>query len=283
MTINKGIILAGGTGSRLYPLTKIINKHLLPVNEKPMIYYSISILMLSNIRNIEIVVNKKDVKNFKDILGNTKELGINITFKIQKKPEGIGHVFKLCKNFIKKQSFVLILGDNFFYGQALSDNLNQIQIKKKGCQIFTYPVKNTQDYGILEKNKIKEKPKKTSSNLAVTGLYVFDNQASYFFKKIKKSKRGEYEIIDVINQYIKKNQVTINNFGRGAFWFDMGTYKNLVSINNLVNLIEEKQRIKIACLEEIALKKGWMKKNSLLKRIAFYGHNHPISLYLKEL
>ncbi len=284
--VNKGIILAGGTGKRLFPITKSINKHILPIGDKPMIYYPLSILMLAKIKNIQIIINKNEEKIFRSVLGPTKDLGINISFNFQNKPNGIGEVFKVSKKFINDSSFCLILGDNFFYGQALSDYLENIQKFKKGSLIFTYPVKNTNQYGILESNeskkKILEKPKKTNSNKAVTGLYVFDKKSSFYAQRIKKSKRNELEIVDILNKYSKNKMLNSIDLGRGASWFDMGTFDDLYNVNSLVSIIEKRQRFKIACLEEIALKNNWINSKNLKKRIKFYGIGN-LSDYLKEL
>ncbi len=284
--VDKGIILAGGSGKRLFPITKSVNKHILPIGDKPMIYYPLSILMLAKIKNIEIITNKNEQKIFKSILGPTKDLGINVTYNYQKKPNGIGEVFKVSKKFINYSPFCLILGDNFFYGQALSYYLKNIQTFKEGSLIFTYPVKKTNQFGILEvdglKKKILEKPNKTKSNKAVTGLYVFDKKSNYFAQKIKKSKRNELEIVDILNKYSKNNMLHSIDLGRGASWFDMGTFDDLYNVNSLVNIIEKRQRFKIACLEEIALKNNWINAKNIKKRIKFYGSG-GLSDYLKEL
>ena len=283
--IKKGIILAGGKGTRLNPITKIINKHLLPVDDKPMIYYPLSILMLSGIKEIQIVINPNEKSQFEKIIGNPKDLGIKISYVIQNKPNGIGEVFKISKKFIKNEKFCLILGDNFFYGQALSSYLEHIQSHESGCIAFCYPVNNIENFGILEKNKnslkVIEKPKKSKSNLAVTGLYVFDENSVSFVKKFKRSKRGEFEIIDILNNYAKKNLLKPIYLGRGASWFDMGTFEDFANVNQLVNIIESRQRFKIACLEEIAFTNQWINKKNIKNRIKFYGKVN-LSDYLKK-
>lgn len=284
--ITKGIILAGGSGTRLSPVTKVINKHLLPIHDKPMIYYPLSILMLAGIRNIQIIINPGEKKVFSEVLGNPKDLGINIDYIIQKKPNGIGEVFKISKKFINNQKFCLILGDNFFYGQALSSYLSKIQEHKTGTLVFCYPVNNTQNFGILEevkkKYRIVEKPKKSISNSAVTGLYVFDQNCLSNAKNYKKSSRGEYEITDILNSYAKKKSLKTIFLGRGASWFDMGTFSDFSNVNQLVSIIESRQKFKIACLEEIAFNNSWIRKINILNRIKFYGKT-DLSDYLKSI
>ena len=284
--ITKGIILAGGSGTRLSPVTKVINKHLLPIHDKPMIYYPLSILMLAGIRNIQIIINPGEKKVFSEVLGNPKDLGINIDYIIQKKPNGIGEVFKISKKFINNQKFCLILGDNFFYGQALSSYLSKIQEHKTGTLVFCYPVNNIQNFGILEevkkKYRIVEKPKKSISNSAVTGLYVFDQNCLSNAKNYKKSSRGEYEITDILNSYAKKKSLKTIFLGRGASWFDMGTFSDFSNVNQLVSIIESRQKFKIACLEEIAFNNNWIRKINILNRIKFYGKT-DLSDYLKNI
>jgi glucose-1-phosphate thymidylyltransferase len=284
--ITKGIILAGGSGTRLSPVTKIINKHLLPIHDKPMIYYPLSILMLAGIRNIQIIINPREEKAFSDVLGNPKDLGISINYIIQKKPNGIGEVFKISKKFINNQKFCLILGDNFFYGQALSSYLSKIQQHETGTLAFCYPVNNIQNFGILEeikkKYRIVEKPKKSISNSAVTGLYVFDKSCLSNVRNYKKSFRGEYEITDILNSYAKKKLLKIIFLGRGASWFDMGTFSDFSNVNQLVSIIENRQKFKIACLEEIAFNNNWIGKKNIINRIKFYG-KVDLSEYLKSI
>jgi len=284
----KGIILAGGNGSRLYPATRAINKHLLPINGKPMIYYSLSILMLSKIKDIQIVVNPGEKKSFQKVIGSFKDLGIKISFITQKKPNGIAEIFKISKKFIGSDKFALILGDNFFYGQGLTYYLKKIKkIKKNECIIFTHPVKNISSFGCLEKTNKKfrviEKPKKSKSNLAVTGLYAFDYNSIQFAKNQKKSNRGELEIADIINSYADKNKLKNINIGRGTTWFDMGTIDDFLKANNFVDLIEKENQFKISCLEEIAFKNKWIDKKNIQNRINFYGKDHKISKYLVSL
>ena len=286
--IKRGIILAGGLGTRLSPITKSVNKQLLPVYDKPLIFYPLSVLMLSDIRNILIIVKKGEKKIFQEVLGNGRDLGIQIEFEEQFKPKGIPEAFLIGEKFIKDSSVALILGDNFFYGQGLSEILKKSFNIKSGARIFTYPINNPQNFGIVEKVnggkklRIIEKPKKTRSNLAITGLYVFDKNVVKYSKTIKASKRKETEIVDLINIYNKKNKLKVTNLGRGSTWLDTGTIESLLAASNYVQVVEERQRYKIACLEEIAFSKGWIKKRNINNRIKFYGPCN-YSKYLKEL
>ena len=286
--IKRGIILAGGLGTRLSPITKSVNKQLLPVYDKPLIFYPLSVLMLSNIRNILIIVKKGEKKIFQEVLGNGRDLGIQIEFEEQFKPKGIPEAFLIGEKFIKDSSVALILGDNFFYGQGLSEILKKSFNIKSGARIFTYPINNPQNFGIVErvnggkKLRIIEKPKKTKSNLAITGLYVFDKNVVKYSKMIKASKRKETEIVDLINIYNKKNKLKVTDLGRGSTWLDTGTIESLLAASNYVQVVEERQKYKIACLEEIAFSKGWIKKRNINNRIKFYGPCN-YSKYLKEL
>jgi glucose-1-phosphate thymidylyltransferase len=285
--IKKGIILAGGKGSRLSPLTKITNKQLLPLFDKPLIFYPLSILMLAGIRDILIITNLNEDKNFKKILGDGSNFGIKIQYKEQEKPNGLPEAFIIGEDFIKNQSVALILGDNFFYGQGFSNRLRKTVNQKSGATIFTYQVNNPRDYGIVEfKNKkiyaIKEKPKKTNSNLAVTGLYFFDKNVIDFSKKLKPSKRNETEIVDLLKEYLKRNILKVEFMGRGSAWMDTGNIENLFETSQFIANIEKRQGLKIACLEEIALKNKWITKSKITKQINFYG-NCDYSKYLKKL
>ena len=286
--IKRGIILAGGLGTRLSPITKAVNKQLLPVYDKPLIFYPLSVLMLSDIRNILIIVKKGEKKIFQEVLGNGRDLGIQIKFEEQFKPKGIPEAFLIGEKFIKDNSVALILGDNFFYGQGLSEILKKSFNIKSGARIFTYPINNPQNFGIVEKVnggkklRIIEKPKKTRSNLAITGLYVFDKNVVKYSKTIKASKRKETEIVDLINIYNKKNKLKVTDLGRGSTWLDTGTIESLLAASNYVQVVEERQKYKIACLEEIAFSKGWIKKGNINNRIKFYGPCN-YSKYLKGL
>ena len=286
--IKKGIILAGGLGKRMSPITKAVNKQLLPLYDKPLIFYPLSILMLANIKNILIIVNKGQLNTFKRILPEKNNLGIKIQYAEQKKPRGLPDAFFIGRKFIDKDNVALVLGDNFFYGQSLTKNLRKNLIFSKGARIFLHPVKNPQRYGVayLDKNKkiikLLEKPNRTKSNLAVTGLYFFDNKVVEFSKKLKTSKRGELEIIDLLNIYRKKNNLKAEFIGRGGAWLDTGNVKDYYDASNFISTIENRQGLKIACLEEIAFNNGWISKNDIKNSINFYG-NCDYSKYLKTL
>jgi glucose-1-phosphate thymidylyltransferase len=286
--IKKGIILAGGMGTRMSPLTKAVNKQLLPLYDKPLIFYPISVLMLAGIRNILIIVNKGQLPQFRKILPEKNNLGLNIEYKEQVKPGGLPQAFTIGEKFIGKDSVSLILGDNFFYGQSLTKILKKNTNLKKGAKIFLHPVKNPQLYGVasIKKNnhviKLIEKPKKTKSNLAVTGLYFFDNKVIEYTKKLKPSKRGEIEIIDLLNIYKRKNKLKAEFIGRGGSWLDTGNIKDFYDAANFVAAIENRQGLKIACLEEIALNNKWINLKDVRNAIIFYG-NCDYSKYLKSL
>ncbi len=285
--IKKGIILAGGMGSRLSPLTKIINKQLLPLYDKPLIFYPLSILMLAGIREVLIITNPKEDINFKKILGNGSNFGIKIQYLTQHKPNGLPEAFIIGEKFINKQNIALILGDNFFYGQGFTKRLRQQTKMKSGAIIFTYKVNNPEDYGIVEikKNKIlniKEKPKKSKSDLAITGLYFFDKNVVQFSKKLKPSKRKELEIVDLLKKYLKIKKLKIEFMGRGSAWLDTGNVESLFETSQFISSIEKRQGLKIACLEEIALNYKWISKSIIKKQINFYG-NCDYSKYLKKL
>ena len=286
--IKKGIILAGGYGTRLGPLTKAVNKQLLPLYDKPLIYYPLSVLMLAGISNILIIVNKDEKSNFIKLLGDGSQLGIKITFLEQSRPKGLPDAFIIGKNFIGKDDVVLILGDNFFYGQGFTNRLKYALKKNNGATIFTYIVNNPSDYGILEadkKNKIKkiiEKPSRPKSNLAITGLYFFNHKVINFAKSLKPSKRNELEIVDLLNIYLKKKLLRAEFMGRGSAWLDTGNATNLFNASQYIAAIEERQGLKIACIEEIAYQNKWISKKQILKRINFYG-KCDYSDYLKKI
>ena len=285
--IKKGIILSGGLGTRMSPLTKSVNKQLLPIYDKPLIYYPLSILMLAGIRDILIIVNKGSINQFKKILLNGENLGIKIRYAEQDVPRGLPDAFKVGKNFIGDKNVALILGDNFFYGQSLSDKLKRIVKLKKGASILVHPVKNPNRFGVvtLRKNKIinlVEKPKNTKSNLAITGLYFFDNSVVRKTLNLRKSKRNELEIIDLLKEYKKINTLKVEYLGRGAAWLDAGTIDDFNQTSIFVSSIEKRQGFKIACLEEISLMNKWIDKNKIKKAISFYG-NCEYSKYLKSL
>ena len=285
--IKKGIILAGGLGTRMSPLTKVVNKQLLPIHDKPLIFYPLSILMLSGIKKILIIVNKGQIKNFQKIFFDGKKFGIEITFAEQKYPGGLPEAFIIGKKFIGKDNVALILGDNFFYGQNLSNKLKQTAKMKSGAKIFVHPVKSPSSYGVVTiKNgkviKIVEKPKKTNSNLAITGLYFFDNKVVDYTKNLKPSHRKELEIVDLLNKYKNKKKLKADYLGRGGAWLDAGTINDYYDTSAFVAAIENRQGLNIACLEEISLSNKWIGKKDILESIKFYG-NCDYSNYLKKL
>ena len=285
--IKKGIILSGGKGTRMSPLTKAVNKQLLPIYDKPLIYYPLSILMLAKIRDILIVVNKGQLDQYKKLLPDGKHLGIKISYVEQDKPRGLPDAFILGEKFIGKSGVSLILGDNFFYGQYLSEKLKQSIKVKNGAKVFLHKVKNPEKYGVakIKKNKImliKEKPKKYFSDFAITGLYFFDKNVVRYSKELKPSKRGELEITDLLNKYKKKNKLSADFIGRGGAWLDTGSISDYYKTSNFVSAIENRQGFKIACLEEIAFLNKWITKKHVKNSIKFYG-NCEYSTYLKKL
>ncbi len=286
--IKKGIILAGGKGSRMSPLTKAVNKQLLPIYDKPLIFYPLSILMLANIKDILIIVNKGQLDLYKKIIPDGKNLGIKITYLEQDKPRGLPDAFVIGESFIGKDNVAMILGDNFFYGQNLTMKLLDNTKLKKGAKVVLHKVQNPEAFGIAKIDKrqqiisIKEKPKKFFSNLAITGLYFFDNKVIKFSKKLKPSKRGEVEIVDLLNLYKKRNELSADLIGRGGAWLDTGSIDDFYKTSNFVSAIENQQGLKIACIEEIAFNKKWINKNQINKAIKFYG-NCNYSLYLKKI
>ena len=286
--IKKGIILAGGYGTRMSPLTKAVNKQLLPIYDKPLIFYPLSILMLAGIRDILIIVNQSQLMQFKKILPESKNLGIKINFAQQKYPKGLPEAFIIGEKFIGKNNVALILGDNFFYGQSLTEKLKKCIKLRSGAKVFLHPVSNPSQYGIAKIDnrqkilKIIEKPKKYFSNLAITGLYFFDNKVVEYAKKLKPSKRKEIEIVDLLNKYNKKNKLTAELIGRGAAWLDAGTISDFYNASSFVSTLESRQGLKIACLEEIAFGNGWIKKKQIKLAINFYG-KCEYSNYLKKL
>ena len=287
--IKKGIILAGGMGTRMSPLTKAVNKQLLPIYDKPLIYYPLSILMLAKIKDILIIVNKGQLNQYKKLLPSGKNLGLRLTFKEQDKPRGLPDAFILGEKFINNSNIAMILGDNFFYGQNLSRLLNSCAKLNVGAKIILHNVQNPELFGVAKINlrnkkiiKIIEKPKKFFSNQAITGLYFFDKNVVNYSKKLKPSKRGELEIIDLINQYKKKNKLSAEFIGRGGAWLDTGSISDYYKTSAFVQAIENRQGLKIACIEEIALLNGWVKKKDVKNQIKFYG-NCEYSDYLKKL
>ncbi len=285
--IKKGIILAGGLGSRMSPITKSVNKQLLPIYDKPLIYYPLSILMLAGIKDILIIVNRGQINQFKKILKNGENFGVRLQFKEQKNPNGLPEAFIIGEKFIDNEGVALVLGDNFFYAQSLTKALIQATKLKNGAKVFLHPVNNPKLYGIATiKNKkiiqLKEKPSITRSNLAVTGLYFFDKNVVRLSKTLKPSKRNELEIIDLLNKYRKKNNLSAEFLGRGGAWLDAGSIDDYYDTTSFVSAIQKRQGFKIACLEEIALNKKWINKKTLNESIKFYG-NCDYSKYLKKL
>ena len=286
--INKGIILAGGFGTRMSPLTKAINKQLLPIYDKPLLFYPLSILMLSGIRNILIIVNKGQLNQFKKILPNGNNLGIKINYAEQKYPRGIPEAFVIGEKFIGKSNVVLILGDNFFYGQGLTKKLKDSVKLKRGAEVFLHPITDPSSYGVAKVNKknkiikIVEKPKKYLSNLAITGLYFFDNRVVSYSKNLKPSKRKEIEIVDLLNIYKKDNKLMAKFLGRGGAWLDTGSITDFYNASAFVSALENRQGFKIACLEEIALNNKWIGKKEIINGIKFYG-KCGYSNYLEKL
>ena len=290
--IKKGIILAGGSGTRMSPLTKAVNKQLLPIYDKPLIYYPLSVLMLSGIRDILIIVNKGQLYQFKKILPNGNNLGIKISYQEQKYPRGLPDAFQIGKNFIGNSNVALILGDNFFYGQSLTEKLKNCVKLKKGAKIILHPVRNPSAYGVAsinKKNKITkiiEKPKKFFSNLAVTGLYFFDNKVVNYTNNLKPSKRKEVEIVDLLNKYKKNNKLSAEFLGRGGAWLDTGSIEDFYNTSAFVSALEIRQGLKIACLEEIAFNNKWIGKKNILNAIEFYGkcnYSHYLSMLIKKI
>ena len=286
--IKKGIILAGGTGSRMSPVTKAVNKQLLPLYDKPLFYYPLSVLMLAKIKDILIIVNKGQVEQFKKILPDGNNLGIKISYKEQEKPKGLPDAFIVGEKFIGKDSVALILGDNFFFEQNFSEKLVKSTKLTSGAKVFLHPVKNPSLYGVAtidKKNKITnitEKPQKPKSSLAVTGLYFFDNNVIKFSKSLKPSFRKEVEIVDLLNKYKNKNQLSAEIIGRGGAWLDTGSIKDFNNTANFVSTIENRQGFKTGCIEEIAFNNKWISREQIKRSISFYG-NCEYSKYLSSI
>ena len=286
--IKKGIILAGGKGTRMSPLTKAVNKQLLPIYDKPLIFYPLSILMLSKIKDILIIVNKGQLEQYKKVLPNGKNLGIKITYLEQSKPRGLPDAFVIGEKFIGKENVAMILGDNFFYGQNLTGKLLKNTSLKKGAKVVLHKVQKPELFGVAKIDKknniltIKEKPKKFISDLAITGLYFFDNKVINYAKRLKPSKRGEMEIVDLLSFYKLKKQLTADLLGRGGAWLDTGSIEDFYKTSAFVSAIENRQGFKIACLEEISLNNKWINSNHVKQAIKFYG-KCDYSNYLKRL
>lgn len=284
----KGIILAGGHGTRLYPLTASISKHLLPIYDKPMIYYSLSVLMLAGIRDILIISTKEDLESYKKLLSNGKRLGMNFSYKAQGSPRGIAEAFILGENFIAEDDVALILGDNIFFGHNFSDLLINAKNKNNGATIFSYNVGDPERFGIVELDNrgnpisIEEKPSKPKSSLAVTGLYFYDNNVVEIAKKIKPSDRNELEISSINSAYLENKNLNCVELGRGFAWLDAGTQSSLLKASLLIETLESRQGYKIACIEEIAYNNGWINFKDL-KNISSNIINGDYGNYLKNL
>tara|TARA_B110000027_G_scaffold128764_1_gene149532 strand:+ start:311 stop:1180 length:870 start_codon:yes stop_codon:yes gene_type:complete len=286
--IKKGIILAGGMGTRMSPLTKAVNKQLLPIYDKPLIFYPLSILLLAKIKDILIIVNKGQLDQYKKIIPNGNNLGVNISYLEQESPKGLPDAFILGKDFIGKDNVALILGDNFFYGQNLSKMLLNCSKLNEGAKVILHKVPKPELFGVAKMNNlkkitsIKEKPKKFISDFAITGLYFFDNKVVKYAKQLKPSKRGELEITDLLKKYLSTSKLKAEQLGRGGAWLDTGSIEDFYKTSLFVSAIENRQGFKIACIEEIAYLNKWIGKKEVLKAIKFYG-NCEYSNYLRKL
>ena len=284
----KGIILAGGSGSRLYPLTRGVSKQLLPVYDKPMIYYPLSVLLLAGIKDILIITTPEDQGSFIGMLGNGKDFGINLTYKMQHSPDGLAQAFIIGEDFIGNDNVCLILGDNIFWGQGLTDILKNAVLRKNGATVFGYQVKNPEHFGVVvfdENQKaisLEEKPNKPQSKFAVTGLYFYDNDVVEMAKKVKPSQRGELEITSINQMYMERGDLNVELMGRGFAWLDTGTFENLLEAAMFVETIEKRQGYKIACLEEIAWNNGWLNNDQVMRKAKTLSKN-SYGQYLADL
>ena len=284
----KGIILAGGSGTRLYPLTQVTSKQLLPIYDKPMIYYPLSILMEAGIREILIISTPVDTPRFEELLGDGKQFGIQLSYKVEQSPDGLAQAFLLGEEFIDGESCAMILGDNIFHGHGLSKRLKAAAAKEEGATVFGYYVDDPERFGVVEFDQdgkavsLEEKPEHPKSNYAVTGLYFYDNHVVEYAKQIKPSARGELEITDLNRIYLEKGNLDVALLGQGFTWLDTGTHESLVDATNFVKTVETHQNRKIACLEEIAYNNGWIDKEELQKACELYQKNQ-YGRYLKDV
>ncbi|MDD5065524.1 MAG: glucose-1-phosphate thymidylyltransferase RfbA [bacterium] len=284
----KGVILAGGAGTRLYPLTTVTSKQLMPVYDKPMIYYPLSVLMLAGINEILVISTPHDLPRFRDLFRDGSSLGLKISYKEQPRPEGIAQAFIIAESFLGRDSVCLILGDNLFYGQGFGSVLMRLSELKKGAVIFGYGVKEPQHYGVVEFDKkgnvlsIEEKPKQPRSHYAVPGLYFFDNEVTGVVKGLNPSARGELEITDVISQYLKKGLLKMELMGRGYAWLDTGTHDSLLEASNFISTIENRQGLKVGCIEEVAYRKGFISRDELTKLVKAIPEN-SYRQYLEQI
>lgn len=267
----KGIILAGGSGTRLYPITEAISKQLVPIYDKPMIYYPLSTMMLAGIHDILLISTPRDTPRFKELLGDGSQFGISISYKVQEKPNGLAEAFVLGADFIGNDSVCLILGDNIYYGSGLSELVQRSARKKQGATVFGYQVNDPERFGVVEFDKdhhvksIEEKPAHPASNYAVTGMYFYDNQVVEIAKNLKPSPRGELEITDINKEYLKRGQLDVELLGRGYAWLDTGTHESLHEASGFIETVEKRQNLKVACLEEVAYRMGYIDKNQVYK------------------
>ena len=284
----KGIVLAGGSGTRLYPITKGVSKQLLPIYDKPMVYYPLSVLMLAGIQEILIISTPEDIESFKRLLGNGSQFGIHLSYAIQPNPEGLAQAFIIGERFIGNDQVCLVLGDNIFYGQGFTPMLHLAANRKKGATVFGYQVKDPEHFGVVEFNSykqaisIEEKPQQPKSNFAVTGLYFYDNDVIKIAKNVKPSQRGEFEITSINREYLKRDQLNVELLGRGFAWLDTGTHASLMEAGMFVETIEKRQGFKIACLEEIGYNNGWLTEESLIQQGQLLSKN-SYGQYLLEL